>query len=139
MCRRGTRLDFLSEMHEDLINAFRSVMLESKTVMRINELCEATVNRPAKRFYISTMQAYKVIARMRKGDLSCLDRMPSYRKEMFHEMNRLVGEKITRFEFASKPLLFVVSHVVGMEAPRFYVSAETMRKLYYSRKRRRKN
>lgn len=136
MCRKGTRLDFLDEMHEDLMSAFRSVVRESSGSMRINELCDATVNRPAKRFYISAVQAYKVIARMRKGDMSCLDRMPAYRREMFHEMNRLVGERMTRMEFASKPLLFVVSHVVGEKAPRFYVSAETMRKLYYSRKRR---
>ena len=138
MCRKGTRLEFLDDMHDDLMRNFREVLMESRTGMGMNEICEATVKRPAMRFYISPLQAFKVISNIRKGNLQCLDRMPEYRREMFHEINRLVDEYITRYEFATKPLIFVVTHVISNPAPRFYVSAESMRQLYYSRKRKRK-
>lgn len=138
MCRKGTRLEFLDEMHDDLMRNFREVLTESRTSMGMTELCEATVRRPAKRFYISPLQAFKVVSQIRKGNLHCLERMPSYRQEMFHEINRMVDEYVTRYEFASKPLIFVVAHVISNRAPRFYVSAESMRRLYYSRQRNRK-
>lgn len=132
MCRKGTRLEFLDEMHDDLMRNFRSVVLEDRVGLGMNELCEATVRRPARRFYVSTLQAYKVVSKIRKGNLKCLERMPAYRKEMFHEINRLVEESIQRYEYATKPLLFVVAHVLSNRAPRFYISAESMRRLYYS-------
>lgn len=138
MCRKGTKLEFLDEMHDDLMRNFRSVVLEDRQGLGLNELCEATVKRPARRFYISTLQAYKVVSKMRKGNLRCLERMPVYRKEMFHEINRMVEEYLQRYEFATKPLLFIVAHVLSNRAPRFYISAESMRRLYYSNQKRRK-
>ena len=138
MARKGTKLEFLDEMHEDLMRNFRMVVMESDSGVGINELCEATVRRPARRFYISTLQAYKVISKIRKGNTQCLERMPCYRREMFHEINRKVDEYMMRYEFATKPLLFVVAHVLSNRAPRFYISAESMRKLYYSNQRKKR-
>ena len=138
MCRKGTRLEFLDEMHEDLMRNFRTVVMEDKSGMDMNEICEATVRRPAKRFYISTLQAYKVISKIRKGNLKCLERMPIYRREMFHEINRIVDEYLMRYEYSTKPLLFVVAHVLSNKAPRFYISAESMRKLYYSNQKKKR-
>lgn len=138
MCRKGTRLEFLDEMHEDLMRNFRTVVMEDKSGMDMNEICEATVIRPAKRFYISTLQAYKVISKIRKGNLKCLERMPIYRREMFHEINRIVDEYLMRYEYSTKPLLFVVAHVLSNKAPRFYISAESMRKLYYSNQKKKR-
>lgn len=138
MCRKGTKLEFLDEMHEDMMRNFREVLNESRPGMGMNELCEATVRRPARRFYISPLQAFKVVSQLRKGNLHCLERMPDYRREMFHEINRMVDEQMTKYEFATKPLIFVVAHVISNRAPRFYVSAESMRRLYYSRQRKKK-
>lgn len=131
MCRKGTRLDFLDEMREDLMRNFREVLSNDKTGMGVNEICEETVKRPARRFYVSSLQAYKIVSKIRKGNLYCLERMPSYRKEMFLEINRMVDECLTRYEYATKPLIFIVAHVLSNRAPRFYISAESMRKLYY--------
>ena len=138
MSRKGTKLEFLEEMHEDLLRNFRKVVLDDRAGMGMNELCEAAIRQPAKRFYISTLQAYKVISKMRKGNLGCLERMPDYRREMFHEINRMVDEYMMKYEFATKPLLFIVSHVLSNKAPRFYVSAESMRKLYYSHQKKKR-
>lgn len=138
MARKGTKLEFLDEMHDDLMRNFKAVVLESEPGIGMNELCEATVNRPARRFYISTLQAYKVVSQMRKGNTQCLERMPEYRQDMFREINRMVDEYMMRYEFCTKPLLFVVAHVLSNRAPRFYVSAESMRKLYYSNQRKKR-
>lgn len=138
MSRKGTKLEFLDEMHDDLMRNFRAVVMESGPGVGMNELCEATVSRPARRFYISTLQAYKVVSQMRKGNLRCLERMPEYRQDMFREINRMVDEYMIRYEFSTKPLLFVVAHVLSNRAPRFYVSAESMRKLYYSNQRKKR-
>ena len=138
MSRKGTKLEFLDEMHDDLLRNFRKVVIESRQGMGMNELCEAAIRRPAKRFYISTLQAYKVVSKMRKGNFACLDRMPDYRREMFYEINRKVDEYMMRYEFATKPLLFIISHVLSNKAPRFYVSAESMRKLYYSNQKKKR-
>lgn len=138
MARKGTKLEFLDEMHDDLMRNFRKVVMESGPDVGMNELCKATVNRPAKRFYISTLQAYKVVSQMRKGNFQCLQRMPVYRQDMFREINRMVDEYMIRYEFSTKPLLFVVAHVLSNRAPRFYVSAESMRKLYYSNQRKKR-
>lgn len=138
MSRKGTKLEFLDEMHDDLLRNFRKVVIESRQGMGMNELCEAAIRQPAKRFYISTLQAYKVVSKMRKGNIACLDRMPDYRREMFYEINRKVDEYMMRYEFATKPLLFIIPHVLSNKAPRFYVSAESMRKLYYSNQKKKR-
>lgn len=138
MCRKGTKLEFLDDMHDDMMRNFRDVLKESRTSMGMNEICEAAVKRPAMRFYISPLQAFKVVSKIRKGNLHCLDRMPGYRREMFHEINRMVDDCMMKYEFSTKPLLFVVTHVISKPAPRFYVSAESMRRLYYSRQRKRR-
>lgn len=138
MCRKGTRLEFLDDMHDDLMRNFREVLMESSTGTGMNELCETTVKRPAMRFYISPLQAFKIISQMRKGNFRSLERMPDYRREMFNEINRMVDDCMMRYEFATKSLIFIVAHVISKPAPRFYVSAESMRRLYYSRQRKRK-
>lgn len=138
MCRKGTKLDFLDEMHEDLMRNFRDILSKDKTGMGVNELCEETVRRPARRFYVSSLQAYKIVSKIRKGNLRCLERMPLYRKEMFLEINRMVDECLTRYEYATKPLIFIVAHVLSNRAPRFYISAESMRKLYYSHQKKKR-
>lgn len=138
MCRKGTKLDFLDEMHEDLMRNFREVLSEDKTGMGVNELCEETVKRPARRFYVSSLQAYKVVSKIRKGNFHELERMPPYRREMFLEINRMVEECMTRYEYATKPLIFIVAHVLSNRAPRFYISAESMRKLYYAHQKKKR-
>ena len=138
MCRKGTKLDFLDEMRDDLMRNFREVLSKDKTGMGVNELCEETVKRPARRFYVSSLQAYKIVSKLRKGNFRCLERMPPYRKEMFIEINRMVEECIIKYEYATKPLIFVVAHVLSNRAPRFYISAESMRKLYYSHQKKKR-
>lgn len=138
MCRKGTKLDFLDEMRADLMCTFREVLSNDKTGMGVNELCEETVKRPAKRFYVSVLQAYKVVSKIRKGDFRVLERMPPYRREMFLEINRLVEECLLRYEYATKPLIFIVAHVLSNRAPRFYISAESMRQLYYANQKKKR-
>ena len=135
MSRKGTKLEFLSEMHQDLLRNLRMVVMESDECNGINEICEKTIMKPAKRFYVSTLQAYKVVSKIRKGDFRCLERMPDYRKEMFFEISKMVDEYLIRYEYARKPLLFVIGHVISNKAPRFYISAESVRKLYYQHQR----
>lgn len=137
MCRKGTKLEFLDEMRTDLMQNFREVLSEDKKGMSVSELCEETVKRPARRFYVSVLQAYKVVSKIRKGNLHELDRMASYRKEMFLEINRMVDECLTRYEYATKPLIFIVAHVLSNRAPRFYISAESMRQLYFANQKKR--
>lgn len=137
MCRKGTKLDFLDEMHTDLMQNFREVLSKNKKGMSVSELCEETVKRPARRFYVSVLQAYKVVSKIRKGNLHELDRMASYRKDMFLEINRMVDECLTRYEYATKPLIFIVAHVLSNRAPRFYISAESMRQLYFAHQKKR--
>ena len=138
MCRKGTKLDFLGEMRTDLMQNFRKVLSENKIGMSVSELCEEVVKRPAKRFYVSSMQAYKVVSKIRKGNLQALERMAPYRKDMFLEINRMVDEYLTRYEYASKPLIFIVAHVISNRAPRFYISAESMRQLYFAHQKKKR-
>lgn len=137
MCRKGTKLDFLDEMRSDLMQNFREVLSKDKRGLSVSELCEETVKRPARRFYVSVLQAYKVVSKIRKGNLHALDRMAPYRKEMFLEINRMVDECLTRYEYATKPLIFIIAHVLSNRAPRFYISAESMRQLYFANQKKR--
>lgn len=138
MCRKGTKLDFLDEMRTDLLKNFREVLSKDKRGMSVSELCEETVKRPARRFYVSSLQAYKVVSKIRKGNLHELERMAPYRREMFLEINRLVDECLTRYEYATKPLIFIVAHVLSHRAPRFYISAESMRQLYFAHQKKKR-
>ena len=135
VCRKGTKLDFLDDMHKDIMDNFRDVMRREK-VLHLDRICELTINRPAKRFYVSGLQAYKIVSQLRKGNNTCLNSMPDYRREMFFEILKRTNDYMLRHDFASKPLIFVVSHVVASQAPRFYISAETVRRLYYLRRKK---
>lgn len=137
MCRKGTRLEFMDEMREDLMQNFRAV-LEDGGIMNLEEICIRTINRPAKKFYISALQAYKVVSKMRKGNFTEVNKMAPYRQEMFHIIYRMTEEYILKFEYANKSLLFIVSHVIASQAPRFYISLETMKRIFYVYKKQKK-
>lgn len=138
MCRKGTNIEHLEEMQDDLMRNIRYVISMCDGEIKMSRVCEEAVRMPARRFYISTLQAYKVICRMRKHGAEALEGMPGYRKEMFYEIWERTERNMVRFRYSSESLFTIVSHVVSEPAPRFYMSAKYARLLYFTIKKKNK-
>lgn len=134
MKRKNAVSDFASQRNEILLNNFRSKLAanSSETIMKI---FKKTADSPAPRFWVSEERAAVVIGAMLRGD----DPTP----EMFPEKRDMFREIFARFSKmrASNPdlpIFHIVSEVVNTPAPRQYLSAERVKRLVNTEKKRRR-
>lgn len=106
--------------------------IEGRAVVVLSEVFRSLVNMPSKRFWVSEERAAIVVSDMMKG--ATLDNMRPQKREMFQEIHRrtvaLMGEK------PEMSLSEAVAHVVRQPAPRFYLTPQSARIIFYRIKER---
>jgi hypothetical protein len=130
MCWKGTRVEYIDEMKSDVVESFRRVVREwGDTPLCAGEIYRRVINAPQKRYYISGMQAYKILARLNKGDTSQIDRMPPYRRQMFFELQSITRRLSRSRTWIGQPYYAVCCYAVGCPAPRLYVGVRTVQQI----------
>ncbi len=136
MCRKGTTLDYLEDMQKDVYTKYRTVV--AKGVATEREAFEQTQQMPSRRFWVSSDQAYKICMAIHRGDTHVFDHMPQYRIDMFMEIYNRFLQQRNRIMFRGKKPYFIIPHIVAQQAPRFYISIDTIRKIVYKQRKHRK-
>lgn len=137
MSRKGTVIDYLQDMQRDVYAKYKSVVEQG--VSSEMEAFRVTQLMPARRFWVSSDQAYKIIMAMHRGDTSVFNRMPDYRIEMFQEIYKRFVEQRNKRMFIGKKPYYIIPYIVAQEAPRFYISVDTIRKIIYKQRKDRIN
>ena len=134
--RKGTKQDYLDERARDLMHNYRQVVREGVATM--NEAFQKTIMRPARRFYVSGDRAYHVLLRMRKMGMKALEGMTDEHRMMFCDLHAVVQRMRRSPIYRDSSLYSIIDLAVGKEAPRFYITVETVKKVFYKwRKERR--
>lgn len=126
----GTRSDFETQRYTELLASFRHHMGLLKT-RDMNEVYNAVVASPCKRFWVSEERAAIVMARIERGD-ELLEMRPQ-RREMFCEIYRrciLLREKEPDLSWIE-----LTTKVVCQPAPKWYMAAGSARLIIYKAKR----
>ena len=134
MCRKGTTLDYLEEMQKDVYAKYKTVV--SNGVKTEREAFEKTQKMPSKRFWVSPNQAYKICMAIHKGDDSVFVHMPKYRVDMFQEIYRRFLEQRNKIMFRGRKLYAIMPYLISQQAPQFYISIDTIRKIVYKQRKK---
>lgn len=133
MCRKGTTIDFLEDMQKDVYHKYKMVVEQG--VESEKEAFYKTQKMPSKRFWVSSNQAYKICMAIQRGDLSVFERMPQYRIDMFQEIFRRYNAQKSKMIFRGKKPYFIIPFIIAQQAPRFYISIDTIRKIIYRQRK----
>lgn len=134
----GCTLEYSEERISALMREYEKYIASCDYIC-MPEVFNHIVNQPCCRFWVSSIRAAAVIAKMIKG--GDLKRMRSTKREMFQEIfNRVVA---LRKRNPGISLFQSVSIVVSQPAPKFYLSPSSAKimvykakKEWYERKRR---
>ena len=135
MSRKGTSLDYLDRMRKDVYDKYKYVV--SQGVSSEKEAFERTQMMPSKRFWVSSDQAYKICMAIHKGNTKVFEHMPQYRIDMFKEIYQRFLLQRNRVMFRGKKPYFIIPYIVSEQAPRFYISIDTIRKIVYMERKKR--
>ena len=135
MSRKGTSLDYLDSMRRDVYEKYKAVVAQG--VASEKEAFEKTQRMMAKRFWVSSEQAYKICMAIHHGKTEVFNKMPDYRIEMFKEIYNRFIEQRGRVMFRGKKPYFIIPYIVAQAAPRFYISIDTIRKIVYQQRKKR--
>lgn len=124
--------DYTDERAEDLMRVYHDC-LSRKSVIHIDEVYEEVAGMPARRFYVSVPRAIRVVRRMDGGDTALRD-MSAGKRDMFSEIYNRVCR--IRGQKPHAPLRRIVAHVVYGRAPRFYISARSVKAIILGKKSR---
>lgn len=133
MCRKGTVIDYLEDMQKDVYSKYKMVVAQGVSTEK--EAFELTQKMPSRRFWVSSNQAYKICMAIHRGDLSVFDHMPQYRVDMFQEIYRRFIQQRNKLLFRGKKPYFIIPFIIAQEAPRFYISVDTIRKIVYKQRK----
>lgn len=123
-------MDFEEERARDLLAAYRGYLCACDEV-RMSDVWAAVVEWPARRFYVSTDRAWRMVRHLLKGGR--LERLGRERRAMFEEIFRRVV-KLRRRE-PHRTLRSLCREVVGQQAPRFYLSPSSAKAIILKMKR----
>ena len=108
----------------------------------MHTLYEMVSKAPASRFFVSELQAYRIISKMKDGENIC--NMRDTNQRMYNEIFRRVSEEIDIHKSSNTQIKHAVSRIVRQPAPEMYIGvrqvsfiiSEEKRKCYEERKRR---
>lgn len=106
--------------------------IEGMAVVVLSEVFRSLVNMPSKRFWVSEERTAIVVSDMMKG--ATLDNMRPQKREMFQEIHRRTVAMMKDNPCMS--LSEAVAHVVRQPAPRFYLTPQSARIIFYRIKER---
>lgn len=118
--------DVTRQMYEDLMSAYCSV---SDKVWYQQSAYERAVKCPAPRYYVSAKQAYQVLSKMTRGDMSEVNKMRDARRRMYLSLFEKVLELSDKRQFFGKSLWYIIPFAVNSPAPEFFMSWETIRRI----------
>ena len=134
---KGARQDYIDDRAADLMENYRAVVREGGCIS-LRQAFRRVIARPAKRFYVSSDRAYHVLLKMRKVGVNALHGMTKEHRMMFIDL-WAVYQRMKRMPmFRKASLYFLVDRAIGQPAPRFYITPETLKKIFYKWKRERR-
>lgn len=135
--RKGTRQDYIDDRAADLMANYRQVVSEGDCTS-MKQAFRRVIARPAKRFYVSSDRAYHVLLRMRKVGVKALNGMTKEHRMMFIDLWAVIQRMKNMPLFREASLYFIVDLAIAQPAPRFYITVETLKKIFYQWKRERR-
>ena len=132
MRRKNDINEFKQQQDAEIMQAYRRLFREYGGRVDVHTLYEMVSKAPASRFFVSELQAYRVIHKMKNGE------------NMYNEIFRRVSEEIDIHKSSNTQLKHAVSRIVRQPAPEMYIGvrqvsfiiSEEKRKCYEERKRR---
>lgn len=123
-------LEFKEERDEDFMNVYAEVVhgygKKAPYIKKEALLAEAILSR-AKRFYVSPEQAQRIVSRLLRGKTVVFKN--DLKKEMY--LTILERVKLLSQKEPDVPLSRIISDVIYMPAPRFYITVESASILFY--------
>lgn len=124
---KGSNFLYENERNEDLMRCF--IEKASKVpVLVISEIFDDVVNSPSSRFWVTERRAAVVISNMMRGR-DVLSAMKPQRREMYKEIYKRVVDVINTG--TRKSLYEIVCDVVSSPAPKFYLTPDSAKIIYY--------
>ena len=129
------RNTYSKQLGDDLMAAYADV-LRNYDCHTQAEAYERTVQHAAPRFYVSAEKARVYICALVRGDRSVVDALSPLRREMYLALFDVVLRLSQKRQYHRRSVYYITGFAVNEPAPRFYVGAETMRKVHRSRRRK---
>lgn len=126
MKKKGSKFEYEAERNKNILEAFRHEIITHKH-SDILSIFNSIVNKPSQRFWVSPERASVVINRMIHGDK--LTGMNPNKREMYEEIFRRV--KKMQHNNPDIPIRIMVSTIVEDVAPKFYLTAESAKVIFY--------
>ena len=131
------RTDYQQAMNQELMRVYCEVAGKHECRGQY-EAYEQTVRHPASRFYVSAKHAHRMIYPMLRGDASALEGMTDLKKQMYKDLLDVTLELSRRREFRGRSPYYILQFAVTRPAPRFYISAKRMSKIFTTETERRR-
>lgn len=121
MKQKGYVCDYIEERDADLLRAYKEI-ISVRDNIRFSEVVAQLAKSPSKRFWVSELQAYKVVLKILGGD--SLSGMIPTRKVMYQEIFRRYQSYSAQHPSLTK--MEVVSRVCNEPAPSFYLTPKSI-------------
>lgn len=132
MKTKGSTFLYEQERNEDLMRCFRE-KASSVSVLVISDVFNDIVNSPSSRFWVSESRAAVVIGNMMRNK-DALSGMNPQKKEMYEEIFRQANKAIS--EGATGTIYEIVRTIVRSPAPKFYLTPDSAKVIYYKYKKK---
>ena len=119
----GSTMEYSGERMAEIMKIYNDYISSCKQI-NIPYICRLIADMPARRFWVSEIWAGKVVSAIMKGKHPYYNMRP-LRREMFQEIFRRVTELREKHPGWSVNRCCAV--VVAQPAPKFYLTAETIR------------
>lgn len=130
MKRQGSKFPLEAERNRGLLKAFRELFPTHDNFDLL--FYQHIADSPAERFWVTEERATLVVLSMLKG---CgLSKMIPSRAEMYKEIYRRYLE--LRKRRPGQPVALLVGEIVNQPAPKFYMTAKSVREIIYRLKRK---
>lgn len=123
----------MNSMYDELMKTYHEVVGTGYCDSQ-REAYEKTVNHPAPRYYVNARWACQVISPLLEGDMTALKKLSQLKQEMYLSLLHEVIEISSQRNFIGRSPYYVVQFAIHRPAPRFFISAETMRKIFHRKK-----
>lgn len=142
MRRKNDINEFKQQQDAEIMQAYRRLFREHGGKTDVHTLYGMVSKAPASRFFVSELQAYRVIQKMKHG--MTLNNMRPTNQRMYNEIYRRLCEDIDMRHATNSQLRQAVSRIVRQPAPEMYIGvrqvsfiiSEEKRRCYEERKRR---
>lgn len=127
------KTDVMDAMYVALMKTYNEVVGTGYCETQ-QEAYEKTVHHPAPRYYVNARWACQVLSPLIGGDFTSLKKLSAIKQDMYISLLNEVVTLSSQRNFIGRSLYYVVQFAIQRPAPRFYISAETMRKVFHREK-----